>query len=107
MAKNDPIPDAHSLARWIKPRFLAKNDEGEVDTDGDGRPIFVFPQAFELREDEDYLSVTSLDHFDGERPQQLTSAAAAIQSSTEKNRLSKRSAIAVGLAGQLKEDCLA
>lgn len=105
MAKNDPVPDAHSLARWIKPRFLAKNDEGDVDTDANGRPVFVFPQAFELREDEEYLSVTSLDLFDGERTEQLQRAAEAIQSSTEKNKLSKKSAIALGYSGQLKENC--
>ena len=105
MAKNDQIPDGHSLARLIKPRFVGKSDDGNIDVDEQGRPVFVFPQAFELREEEEYLSVTSLDLFEGDRNEKLVCAAKAIQSSTLTKKLSKKGAIALGLAGNMKVDC--
>lgn len=51
----------------------------------DGRVAGVFPQAFELRsEDEGYLSASWLEYFSGERAQQLRNTIAVMRASGRK-----------------------
>jgi hypothetical protein len=56
--KGDKLPDEHHVARCVPWSRLVKRD-------GDGDVIGVFPAAFTLRKDEEYLSVTWIEHFDG------------------------------------------
>lgn len=105
MAKNDPIPDEHDLIRYIKRRFLAKGDDGNVEIDEAGRPSIVFPDAFQLREGEDYLSLTSRNLHHADRQTGLKLAARAIQLSMASGNLSKTSAFAVGTCLDIKNAC--
>lgn len=105
MARHDPIPDGDDVARWIKPKLMSADDNGEVEVDGDGRPAFIFPQAFALREGEEYLSLTWVDHFGPQRMDNIRLAAAAVRESQASKRLSLNGAFAVGAAGQLKACC--
>lgn len=106
MAGNDAIPDACELARWVKPKFLARDDIGNVELDSEGHPSFAFPQAFELRPEEDYLSLTNVDYFAGSRDSRRSLAAGAIEASTIKKRLQKSSACVFGLNFELKAVCV-
>jgi|GEM_PF-873524 len=102
MAKGDAVPEEHHVTRWIKPRFLGKNDDGTVDVDEFGCPQTIFPSAFELRDDEDALSITWLEHFGATLADQLPLAAEAVRSATASGDLKPKSAFAVGNVGQIR-----
>ncbi len=105
MANNDTVPDDHDLIRYIKRRFLAKNDDGSIVVDNSGKPTMVFPQAFELREDEEYLSLTSIQLHDLDRAIGLVAGVHAIQESTVSKKLSRTSAVSIGLNRSMKSAC--
>lgn len=103
MAKGDPIPAGDEVTRWIKPRLLGRDDDGNVITDTTGHPVFVFPEAFELRDDEDGLSLTWLQPFGTTRSIHLPAAAEAVRATTDSGRLSGQSAFAVGRVEEIKQ----
>jgi hypothetical protein len=103
MARGDSVPDEDEVTRWIKPKLLGRDDDDNVILDATGHPTFVFPAAFELREDEDSLSVTWLQHFGGDRAQHLPQAADAFRKATDSGRLQAQSAFAIAAVGLIKE----
>ena len=107
MARNDAIDPEAEITRWIKRKFLAKDDDGNVELDASDCPAFVFPQAFQLRADlnEDYLSVTCLDFFDGDRASRLKAAADAVRRSQSSKKLSQDSAFAVAVTERVRSAC--
>ena len=63
------IPEENHVMRYVRKRML-HHENGVV--------LGIFPQALELRENETYLSVTWLEHFDPEYETGIIQAAAAI-----------------------------
>jgi hypothetical protein len=51
------IVDSHNVVRYLKPRFLIRDDFDED-------IISIFSQAFELRPNEEFLSVNWLEYFE-------------------------------------------
>jgi hypothetical protein len=96
MARGDALPASDEIARWIKPRLLGKDDDGQVILDGKGCPSVVSPAAFELGQDEDSLSVTWLQFFGYARVGHLPAAAEAIRASMESKTLQAKGAFAIG-----------
>jgi hypothetical protein len=103
MAKGDALPDADEVTRWIKPKLLGRDDDDNVIVDQVGRPVFVFPAAFELRDDEESLSVTWLQHFGADRSQHLPQAADAFRKTTTSKKLQAQSAFAIATVASIKE----
>lgn len=99
MAKNDPIPASDHVTRWIKPKFAPREEDGTL--------IEIFPQAYELKDGEEYLSVTWLEHFGGDRQSQREAAAEAVRQSFDKKKLQASSTFTVANVGRLAEACLA
>jgi hypothetical protein len=58
------LPPEHHVARHIRPRLVQRDEETK-------EPVGVFPEAFQLRDGERDLSVNWLEHFSGDRKQQL------------------------------------
>lgn len=105
MAKHDVISKEFRLARWIKPKLMAANDEGEIEVDEAGKPLMIFPQAYELREDEEYLSVTAVELFGCSQPENLEAAADAFRASQLSKKLSKKGAFALAVADAVSKCC--
>ena len=107
MAKNDAIDPQAEITRWIKPKFLARDDDGNIELDANSHPAFVFPQAFQLRADleEEYLSVTCLEFFDGDRIGRLKASANAVRQSQASKKLSRDSAFAVAVTERVRSAC--
>ena len=57
--RGEKIPDAHHVLRYVGWKQLIVAEDGETVTG-------VFHQAFQLRPDEEYLSVTWVEFFSGE-----------------------------------------
>lgn len=73
-------------------------------TDENGKVLGVTHLAFELRPDEDGLSVTWLEYFAGDRSEMLTAAVQALRASEFKP--SPKSGFAIGQVGAIKATCL-
>jgi hypothetical protein len=101
MARGDAVPPDDEVTRWIKPRQIGKDDDGNVVLDNQGQPAFIAPDAFALAEDEDGLSVTWLQHFALARANHLPAAAEAFRQSVPSQRLSGKSAFAIGSVGDI------
>jgi hypothetical protein len=102
MTKGDSLADEDEIARWIKPKLLGRDDDNNVIVDEHGRPTFVFPSAFELREDEESLSVTWLQHFGEGRKTHLPKAAEAFRKTTKSGSLQAQSGFAIANVGAVK-----
>lgn len=63
------LPDADSVVRHISSQLLVREN---------GRVIGCFPQAFELRENEEYLSTSWLEYFPGSSEERMTAVVAAV-----------------------------
>lgn len=105
MAQHDPVPGPSKVTRWVKPKLLVADDDGEVLADANGNPLRVFPKAFALREDEEYLSVTSIDFFGAAAPQNLKDAANAVRESQDSKKLSGNGAFVVATVDATSECC--
>lgn len=103
MAKGDALPDNDEVTRWIKPKLLGRDDDGNTILDQQGRPEFVFPAAYELRDDEDSLSVTWLQCFAETREEHLPKAADAFRKGTDSGKLQTQSAFAIGAVSAIKK----
>jgi hypothetical protein len=77
---------------------------GRLRKDGDDNVVGFLPQAFQRREDEDYLSVNWLEFHDGDRETQLSLSVWAMRDSFERP-LGAKSAFAIGNVGKVKEAC--
>lgn len=94
---SDYVPEEHSLVRYVSWSRLRRDAEN-----GD-RVIGVLPQAFVLRENEEYLSSTWLEHFTGPRPDQIIAAIRAIRASSID--VKPKSGFAIGIVRQIREGC--
>lgn len=91
MAKNSSLDSKHHLVRHIR--------ESEIDDQGDGN-LLAFPQAFQLRKDETYLSNGWLEFFDGTQNDCL----AGVTTAMWRNRKVKaHHALAIGNVGAIKQ----
>lgn len=91
------LPDDHHAVRYV-PWGKLEKDRHDMPT---GRPLF---SAFQLREDEDGLSVTWLEYFRGDPEQRVVRAVQAIRASNLKP--SSKSGFAIGVVQSIKSDCL-
>jgi hypothetical protein len=88
------LPDNDHIVRHVGAQ--------QVDRDEAGRVVACFPQAFELRQNEQYLSSNWLEYFAGT----LVECVAAIACSMGKTRTIKNShAFMVGNVGDVKAAC--
>lgn len=96
--KGQNLPDEHHVIRVVP--------YGKLETDGNGEPTgrLLF-SAFQRKEDDEGLSVTWLEYFPGDRPQQIERAVQAIRASNFKP--GRKSAFAIGGVGPIKQQCLA
>src|SRR5579884_3967610 len=70
--------------------------------DENDRPIGCLPHAFQLREAEEALSVTWLEHFPGKRIEKISLAIAAIR---EELTVKSKSGFALANVGKIMEIC--
>lgn len=102
MERYDPIPENDTITRWIKRKYLAADDNGEIEVDQNGIALFIHPDAFNLRPDEEYLSTTWVEHFGPDRPTNLCIAAEAVRSSNPSGRLAAKSVFACAVVSAVK-----
>jgi hypothetical protein len=88
------LPVEDHVVRYVPKPRLRRDEDGNV--------IGVLPQAFERREDEDYLSVTWLEHFCSEYEAGLRAASAAIR---RQLKVKPRDGFTVGNVGKIVEVC--
>ena len=105
MARNERVPPEDEVTRWIKPGLVTRTDAGEVERTTDGRIAQIAPQAFELRADEEYLSVTWLQLFGADRLTHLPLAAEAFRKSLTSQKLSGKGVFAIAGVGALSAAC--
>lgn len=105
MARNDAVNDAHEITRWLSRNYLEKDDEGKPVRDRNGNIQHVDPRAYALREGEEYLSVTSLNHFNGEKIVSLPLAVEAFRMSLDSQKLPATSAFGMSRVDNFKQAC--
>lgn len=93
MAKKS-LPDDNHVVRHISSNLLER--------DADDRVVGCFPQAFELRQSETYLSASWLEFFDGSKDERLKSTAAAF---AKMRAVRPRHGLATGNVGTVREAC--
>jgi hypothetical protein len=94
MTKRKSVPDEDHVVRFVPYAKLRKNDEGQV--------IGVLGEAFRLRVDEDYLSSSWLEFFDGNTDQRLIEVKVA-QSKT--HTVGAKSGFSIGNVLKIKNAC--
>jgi hypothetical protein len=90
-----PIPDDHHVVRFVPWARLRKDEDDNV--------IGVLGIAFRLRDNEEYLSTTWAEFFDGTFPENIHCAVRAIRASDLK--VTTKSGFAIGQVGQIKSCC--
>lgn len=89
------MPPEHTVARYVPWARLRR--------DGDDNVVGVLPQAFSLRDDEEYLSATWLEYFSGTRDQQLLAMVSCIRNS--KLAVKPKSGFALGNVAEISDAC--
>lgn len=105
MARNDAVDDTHEITRWLSRNYLEKDDEGKPVRDRKGNIQHVDPRAYALREGEEYLSVTSINHFNTEKIVSLPLAVEAFRMSLDSQKLPATSAFGISRVGDFKQAC--
>ncbi|MFZ0590093.1 MAG: hypothetical protein WAM39_06405 [Bryobacteraceae bacterium] len=88
------LPDEDHVMRYVPWTRLLKDEDENV--------LGFLPQAFQLRPEEDYLSVNWLQYYDGNRDTQIRLSVWAIRDTFEKP-LGAKSAFAIGNVAQVKK----
>jgi hypothetical protein len=88
------LPDEDHVVRYVPWARLRKDEYDNV--------IGFLPQAFELRMNEDSLSVSWLEYFNGDREKQLH---AVVKELRNDRNLGKKSAFGVGKIEEIKRTC--
>lgn len=101
MAKYDAVDQGHRVTRWVRKRYLARDDNKAVIVDESGVPLFVAPQAFALRSNEDYLSVTQIDKFEGSLPERVAAGAELLRMSLRNGMLDSDDAFCVAICSEI------
>jgi hypothetical protein len=87
------LPDGDTVVRHINSQLLVREND---------KVIGCFPQAFELRKNEEYLSASWLEYFPGTETQRMTEVVAAVA----KTRIVKAShGFASGNVRAVKDAC--
>lgn len=107
MARNDPVPTEDDITRWIKPSWVKRTDDGEAERTPTGEIAQIAPQAFELKEGEEYLSVTWLQIFGAERAEHMPLAAEAFRQSQKSKKLGLNGVFAIAGVQALTDACKA
>jgi hypothetical protein len=90
------IPSEYSVMRYAgRNRIIIEDD----------KVVGFFPQAFALRPDEEYLSVTWIEYFKGAPDEQRVRAIKAFRRSFP--GVGKQSAYAIGNVGKVRDECVA
>lgn len=107
MARNNPLPDPDEVIRWVARKFIEKDDDGNPVRTKKGEIQHIDPGAYELRADEDYLSVTWLGYFQIERLLAIPAGAEAFRLSLDSGKIAATSAFAVASVVSVKASCKA
>jgi hypothetical protein len=86
---NKYLPDADHMVRHVLHQLIRES----------GQVRGVFPQAFELRDGEEYLSASWLEYFDGTKQEQIKSTVQAIGSA---RTVKSDHGFAIGNVGEIK-----
>jgi hypothetical protein len=97
LAEVKTLPDKHHVMRYVPYARCEKDEQDNI--------IGFLPQAFELREGEDYLSAAWVEYF--EKPDHGTRVEATIFAFREQPRpkVGAKSRFAVGNCGKIKAAC--
>lgn len=90
------VDSAHHLVRYVGKNRLRRDE--------DGRVIGLLPQAFFLRDNEQYLSSSHLEYQYGSYHQQIVMT---IECFRTQLKVHKRDAFAIGNAGRIRSTCIA
>lgn len=94
MKKGQQLLDEHNVMRLVPSQRLRR--------DGDDNILGFLPQAFQLRPQEQGLSVNWLEHFDGDHSTQVASCIKAIRIHLD---VRKKSAFGIANVRKVKEIC--
>lgn len=89
------VPEEDTLLRHVKPSHVIRAD--------DGTPEGLFPEAFELRDDEDYLSAAWVESCGGATAAQIKTC---IHQFRKKLTVKKKAVFAAGQVQAIKSACL-
>jgi hypothetical protein len=92
--KGKNLPDEDHVIRYVPWGRLRRDEDENV--------LGFLPQAFQLRQEEDYLSVNWLQYYDGDPETQIRLSVWAMRDSFEKP-LGAKSAFAIGNVGEVKK----
>jgi hypothetical protein len=87
------LPDTDSVVRHINSQLLVREND---------KIVGCFPQAFQLRPSEEYLSTTWLEYFPGTPTQRMTAVVAAV---AKTRKVKDSHGFATGNVGVIKEVC--
>ena len=88
---NKYLPDGDHMVRHVPFHHLIRQ-----------KLVGIFPQTFELREGEAYLSASWLEHFDGTKQERLKATAAAMSAA---RTILADHGFTVGNVGEVKDAC--
>ena len=89
------LPDRDNVARHVPWKKLRRDDNDKI--------LGILPQAFELRNEEQSLSVNWLEYYEGSREDRLRELVNALRTS---RNLNKKDAFGIGNVGKIKSVCL-
>lgn len=89
------LPDNDHVVRHVPANLVERDEETGV-------VIGVFPQAFALRDGEDYLSASWLEHFPGSRDERVRLTVAAFAAV---RNVRPRQGIAIGCVEDVRQAC--
>lgn len=88
------LPDEHHVMRYVPWSRLRRDENDNV--------IGFLPQAFELKQDEESLSVNWLEYFKGDRENIIQDSVWLFRDIRD---VGKKSAFGIGNVGKIKETC--
>ena len=95
LGEGQGLADEDHIVRYVPWTKLLKDEDDNV--------LGFLPQAFELRPDEESLSVNWLEFFSGDRSEKKRQAIQAFRASV---KVGKKSAFGIANVGEVKDTCL-
>lgn len=96
MKKGTNLPDEHHVMRYVPWSRLRKDEDENI--------IGFLPQAFELRPEDESLSVNWLEYFNGDRETRIQASVKVFRNT---RTVGKKSAFGIGNIKKIKEVCSA
>ena len=93
LSKGQQLSDEHHVMRYVPSSRLRR--------DGDDNVVGFFAAAFELRPEDDALSVNWVEYFSGDYPSQIELTVKSVRAS--KLKVGKNSAFGVAVVGSVKQ----